>query len=473
MQTILPAMPVTPRPRLSARAPMFLGAAVLTISLSAFGVWNNAGSANGAGGPHSPGEGAQRNVVAAPVQETPEPGATPTRVIAFGVEPAVAEAAPANSAETVNARPTSAVIGASGGYRYFVPLVAHNFQSPPAAPRQVSPFAVLGPYSIRDWPSTAPEWISNSRLGLHAVSTGDPSAMEFIRRAKPRVVKAVGDYGWLREVKELSPYIVTQARIYGQDETWVNALDPVAAAEIYINDHLEQYRLNPFVDYWEGWNEFVYDSPDKLSWYAQFEAARACGMWARGYRAAVGGFAVGWPNTYPEMELFVPALEAAHRCGGIFHLHEYNKPLLLCGVQTNVAGLIPGAPALRVPAGPLTLRYRYWYEGYLKPRGLGDLPLIISETGIDAVPAIGCPAVEGARTWKDLRDWWTQNGYGVDAPNAYVSQLAWLDRELRQDDYVIGATLFTVGAVGGGDFWNPFDVSEVLIALSHYVASQR
>ncbi|MGQ0600342.1 MAG: hypothetical protein ACT4QE_01445, partial [Anaerolineales bacterium] len=69
--------------------------------------------------------------------------------------------------------------------------------------------------------------------------------------------------------------------------------------------------------------------------------------------------------------------------------------------------------------------------------------------------------------------WWVQNGYGADGANAYVSQLAWFDRELQQDNYVIGATIFTVGAPGGSDGWHAFDIHDALIPLAHYVASQR
>ncbi|MGQ0601182.1 MAG: hypothetical protein ACT4QE_05740, partial [Anaerolineales bacterium] len=444
-------MSVLPKSRPQLRWPMWFGATLvvattLVVSLSAFGWLNGVGNFASKAGAQPPNGDELQSVAVAPQLETPEPEPSPTRVIAFGVEDAQAPQPTPASASNPVARASQRAAIASGNFKIFIPVALSDYTPPPAPPRQVSPFAVLGPYSTNDWPATSPEWVSKSRISVHALGTGDPYTMEFIRRAKPRVVKAAGDYGWLREVKEVSPYIVTQGRIYGQDEGWVNVLDPTEAAEIYVTERLEQYRLNPFVDYWEGWNEFVYDSPDKLRWFAQFEAARACKMWERGYRAAVGGFSVGWPNTYPEMELFLPALEAAYRCGGIFHLHEYNKPLMMCGVQTNVAGLIPGAPALRVPAGPLTLRYRFWYEGYLRPRGLADLPLIISETGIDGVPAIACPDPPNTRMWKDLHDWWVQNGYGADGANAYVSQLAWFDRELQQDNYVIGATIFTVGA---------------------------
>ena len=289
------------------------------------------------------------------------------------------------------------------------------------------------------------------------------------------MVKAVGDYGWLAEVKQVSPETVTIGRTLGQEGGWVLTLDPAVAAELYIQQHLDQYRLNPFVDYWEGWNEFIFGPAEELRWFAQFEAERACQMQALGYRAAVGGFAVGWPRTYPEMELFLPALEAAQRCGGLFHLHEYNKPLLHCAVQTGSDEIIPGAPALRVPAGPLTFRYRFWYEGLLKPRGLGDLPLVISEYGIDAVTAIGCadPDSHGARTWKHYAAWWTANGFGVDGPAAYVNQLAWADREMRHDGYVLGATVFTVGATDSGSQWNGWDIHDVLIPLAHYLVTQR
>jgi hypothetical protein len=473
MHTILRAMPASPKILAFARWPMWFSATALVASLSAFGWLNGMGNFAGNAGAQPPNGSALQGVAGAPELETPEPELAPTRVIAFGVDDETFPQPTPVSPGLPAARASQRAAPASALFKIFIPIANSDFTPPPAPPRQPARFAVLGPYSTSDWPAASTLWVSNSRLGLHATGTGDPYTMEFVRRAKPRVVKAVGDYGWLREVKEVSPYIVTQARIYGQDESWVNALDPAQAAERYIAENLEQYRLNPFVDYWEGWNEFVYDSPDKLRWFADFEAARACQMWERGYRAAVGGFAVGWPNTYPEMELFLPALEAAYRCGGIFHLHEYNKPLMLCGAQTNVAGLIPGAPALRVPAGPLTLRYRFWYEGYLKPRGLYDLPLVISETGIDGVPAIACPDAPNTRTWKDLRDWWTQNGYGADGANAYVSQLAWYDRELQHDAYVLGATVFTVGALGGGDFWNPFDIHDAVIPLAHYVAGQR
>ena len=60
------------------------------------------------------------------------------------------------------------------------------------------------------------------------------------------------------------------------EENWPEELAPEAAARQYVDDNLNKYRLNPGVDYWEGWNEFVPVTEARWHWYAAFEAARAC-----------------------------------------------------------------------------------------------------------------------------------------------------------------------------------------------------
>ncbi len=325
-----------------------------------------------------------------------------------------------------------------------------------------------------NWPDGL-DHLTASKLGLHTVRANDSYIMEFIRRARPRVVKAVDDVGWLEEVKRVSPNTLTIGRLNSnQNEDAVLVMDPVQTADIYIAAQLERYRLNPGVDVWEGWNEFVPVNNERMAWYAAFEARRVCAMQALGLRAAVGGFSVGVPE-YEQMAYFLPALEAAYRCDGIFTLHEYNSPTLDCGVSSGNAGIIPGAPNLgAVQVGYHTLRYRFWYEGYLKSRNMGDLPLVISETGIEGRHTPGGPCNDpSGRAWKDYANWWVQNGYGSDQPRAYINVLSWYDAQLRQDDYVIGATIFTVGAAGGGEAWNPFDIHEALVALAHYAVDLK
>lgn len=392
---------------------------------------------------------AERTPIAAPRPTLAKSAVTPT------VEGA-ASATPAPAA------PTPESIAATELFELHLPLIAQVIPTP------TSPPPTEAPPPTPAWPEPR-AGLTNSKISLHALGPSDPYIMELVRRAKPRVVKSVGDFGWLAEVKAVSPETVTVGRVSGwENEAWIETVDPGALAEKIVADQLETYRLNPGVDYWEGWNEFVPVTPERMRWFAQVEAARACLMQAHGLRAAVGGFSTGVPE-YDLMDDFLPALEAAQRCGGIFQLHEYNAPTLDCGVATGVPNIIAGAPALSVPAGPLTLRYRFWYEGLLKPRGLGDVRLVISEFGIDFINQ-PCDGREKG-TWKTYQDWWVQRGLGQDGPQAYVNQMAWYDAQIRQDVYVIGATVFTAGAVSAGS-WNAHDVHDVIIPLTYYLVSQ-
>lgn len=368
----------------------------------------------------------------------------------------------------------------------YLPGIYQN-DAPPTPSPTVTP-AVSATPSQTPAPSATPtppwpepiDGPSASKLGIHAVGVSDPFVFELIRRVKPAVVKGAGSYGWLAEVKQLSPTTVTVARIIedNQESWYTQGLSPEAAAQGYVESHLNEYRSNEGIDYWEGWNEIGYDAEgvEKLAWYGRFEAARACLMQQYGYKAAVGGFATGWPRDYADLESFMPALQAAARCGGIWHLHEYNRPYLSCGVMpAGTVNIIPGAPAINVPAGPLTLRYRLWYEGYLKPRGLGNLKLIISEMGMDVVPISGgCPDPGDAAAWRQLEPFWVANQRAGDGTQAYLNELIWYDQQMRQDSYVIGATIFTAGyPEGGPDGWGPYDIHGLLVPLANYLATQR
>ncbi len=330
-------------------------------------------------------------------------------------------------------------------------------------------------------PTPTPAWPeplvgqTASKLSLHVIRNEDPYIMEFVRRIHPRVIKGLDDNAWLSEVKEVSPGTITVGRFSSPEadvqEHWPDSTDPVAAAQAYVDKFLERYRLNPGVDYWEGWNEFNSDIPARWEWFAKFEAERACYMQARGLRAAVGGFPAGTPE-FGVMALFLPALEAAHRCGGIFTLHEGVYPIIGCGLVAHQPNIIPGAPALSVPAGAIMIRYRFWYEAYLKPRGLGDLPLVISELAVGGIDSHSPCNGPGGADWKSYRKWWVQQGVGKTGPEAYVNVLAWYDAEMRQDPYVIGTTIFTAGAVSDYLGWTEFDVHEALIPLAWYAVSQ-
>lgn len=338
----------------------------------------------------------------------------------------------------------------------FVLLVSFR---PSEAARSDSGYIQYLPVLIR------PPWASASKLGVHALNNSDPDVMTFVRQSHPAVVKSVDNLGWLAEAKAESPLTIAIGRLSGQDESWADTLDPIEAAHMYVDEKSGEYQLNPGVDYWEGWNEYQPGTGNTghWNWYAQFEAERACEMQRRGLRAAIGGFSTGVPE-YADMALFMPALEAAVECGAIFTLHEYNAPTLQCGVEVGYR--LPGANDLVTdkPMGYLSMRYRFWYEGYLKPAGLGHLPLVISELGIQG-PSTTCDDDGGQRDgWRSYRDWWVGQGWTTDGNQYYVDMLAWYDAELRQDDYVLGATIFTGGAIGN-EQWSTFDIHDILIPL--------
>ena len=324
--------------------------------------------------------------------------------------------------------------------------------------------------TVDPWPPALAQ-PGGSKIGIHVLLNDDPRIMEFIRRVKPRVVKAVDNLGWLADVHLASPLTQTIGRFTQVPNR--DVLDnkdpsqypnPADFARDFINAFIDQYRANPGVDYWEGWNEFPPSSPAQWQWYAAFEAERACQMQALGLKAAVGGFSAGTPE-YPDMVYFFPAIEAVKRCGGIFTLHEYSSPVMQYGVNSGIPN------AVSIPnAGSLTLRYRYWYEGYLKPRGL-VVPLVISEAGVDRHVGAGCPKANGGQGWYSCTDDWRDLGLGDVGWQAYISQISWYDSELRKDDYVIGFTLFTAGT-SNVDEWRTFDIGDMLIPMAVYMAGQ-
>jgi hypothetical protein len=101
------------------------------------------------------------------------------------------------------------------------------------------------------------------------------------------------------------------------------------------------------------------------------------------------------------------------------------------------------------------------------------LPLVISELGIQGLARGGPCNDPGGVGWKDYGDWWVKQGYGPDPERAYVNLLAWYDDEMRKDPYVIGATVFTLGALKASDQWYRFDVHDVLPLLAFYAAGQQ
>ena len=276
-----------------------------------------------------------------------------------------------------------------------------------------------------------------SRLGLHVVMNNDPRIMDFVRRARPSVMKAVGDMGFLTEVKEVSPDTITIGRV---DDIWSQNYigEPEEAARDYVNKHLATYRANPGVDFWEGWNE-----PDpglgRMAWYARFEQERVKLMAQYGFRSAIGGFPPGVPEM-DEFELFVPAIQTAIQYGGILTLHEGD--LSTGDMRYGYGSQLPGYP-FYPDRGTLAFRYRWFYREILEPRGL-VIPLVVSELQF--------------ATWNIIQQ------------DELLPQLVWYDSEAQKDEYMLGFNVFTAGA---NVHWEAYNINPILPDLTNYVSSQN
>jgi hypothetical protein len=231
---------------------------------------------------------------------------------------------------------------------------------------------------------------------------------------------------------------------------------PHEAAVQFVGDMQATYQSNPAIKYWEGHNEPVWNTDEEMGWYAQFEIERMKLMDDMGFKCVIGNYASGSPllNLWPA---FLPALQAAAEYEAILGLHEYSCPWMWW--MTGKHQIDPDED--QGDEGWTTLRYRKVYRQYLEPAGLGNVPLAITETGIDPLVSPQ-PAGVPSGTWRQLSDFWRDNDGEDDAADYYFRQLVWYDEELQKDSYVVGATIFTFGNWGG--VWRHFDIAGTRVA---------
>ncbi|MFQ5611697.1 MAG: hypothetical protein ACE5H9_06145 [Anaerolineae bacterium] len=289
-----------------------------------------------------------------------------------------------------------------------------------------------------------------SKLGLF-ITRNLAEVLRLIEVGRPPLVKTLElDPNFAKGIKELAPKALLIGR-FELDQLNLDA-DPLPLARAFVERLLpiatEPTRMEHF-DAWEGFNEPVADTPDKMKRLADFEAERTRLLAEQGVKSVVGNFATG----HPPLELwpdFAPALAAIRQYGGYLGLHEYSAPIMQFGTG-----------ALQLNNGPdqgdegwFTLRYRKAYRQHLIPMGYGDIPLLMTECGIDGLihPRPGPPEAQG---WQDFVSTWIANGLRDDGPGVYMDQLIWYDEELRQDDYVKGAAIFIAG---GSSQWQSYDI---------------
>lgn len=293
--------------------------------------------------------------------------------------------------------------------------------------------------------------VSKSKLSLH-VNGVDAKMAAWLASTGPAVVKLLDPSpGDVKAARAASPGALLVGRIYRSMQPTDG--DPATAAAAWFNDAWPTISACEDIDIlWEGYNEPDVGDVEKMAWYAAFEAARVALLAAAPTpaRAAVGCFSTGTPDvTQPAIvNAFAPAIDAARAHRGVLALHEYASPVM-SGCFDNSTG-----------EGWFTGRYRELYRDFLIPQNR-TLPLVVTEAGIDNA-LCGSPDLGG---WLGYCSWWASHGLPGDCAAQYTAQLAWYDGVLREDAYVVGATLFCYHCSGFAEY----EVETVMPDLQAYM----
>ncbi len=287
-----------------------------------------------------------------------------------------------------------------------------------------------------------------SKLGIHGIMSDQiPSTVHQIAEAGAvmTTVKAVEGIGWLEGIKAISPQTVTVGRyIRGDGDIDVEGPpldgDLRETAQRVMDSLLHKWAPHrEYVDYWEITNELDPPGIEGHRKYAHFFRHCIDIADAEGYKLALFSYSLGVPE-WEEWEAIVETgvFSLAKAGGHALSLHEYAYPM-----DRWFGESLPGHPAYP-DRGPLACRYRWLYEDFLKPRD-EVIPLFITEANV----ARDLPLV-------------TQE--------EWMAQMTWYDARLREDYYVVGAHLFTLGSGGG---WANYEFTEWLPALIQHIINLK
>lgn len=319
--------------------------------------------------------------------------------------------------------------------------------TPRPTPTEKVPPTQPPPPTPTEIPWVYPEGVS--KLGLHTIKPNH--AFPFVRSvtdagATVKLVKALGGVGLLREVKSVSPETITVGRA-ARTENIATQGAPTARAQQLMAEHIPVWEgERDFVDYWEVLNEPDPSGPEGHTWLARFYIAAMEIAETNGYKLALFSYSTGVPEWNEWAAIVETGIFARAKAGGhILALHEYDWPTL----RDNFGGSIPGQPAYEPDRGVLAVRYRHLYRDFLIPRD-EVIPLAITECGLDT-------GVTGG----EMDPYWERR---------WLKEMAWYDSKLVEDDYVLGAAIFTLG--GSGD-WHEFDYEDLLPDLRAYLLTQH
>lgn len=344
-------------------------------------------------------------------------------------------------------------------------------ETPPAATPTHTSSPVPSPQPP---PSQSPPAVNKeSKLGVHGIWPNH--ILEFTQvlvdaGAPFRVVKAVDDLSWLKDVKRVSPETVTVGRLTHEHEGAVLVNDPGTDLDWYATLLMEPIlttvrddpALRQAVTYWELTNEPLGGGVPAEAYARLARMTIKCLdiAEANDLKLAILGFNAGTPEWVDLLAMAETGVFARARAGGhILALHEgvfgndavdkwWNvhyvdgdgKPTTENTGVTAPGGWIPGGPILD-GAGALCLRYRFLYH-LLQERD-EVVPLFVSE-------------------------FYAGGGYDPANKADVVARIQWYDGQLGADDYALGFAPFTLGPTPGWEQqdYEPFyEGQDGLVAL--------
>ena len=279
-----------------------------------------------------------------------------------------------------------------------------------------------------------------SKIGVHIVSGPRNGYGEFLRRCGDHltVVKAVDEAGALWEARQFSDVLTVMA--WESLRSGVNPQDdPVVQARAWWGRFLIKYNLlstaeRLSIDVYETNNE----NNGNWSFWADFSITVMDKASEIGLHLCILNYSTGTPPLQSDKDSLLALSEIARACrvardgGHYLGLHQYG------GVPPQGIPYEDWPKTLK-GTGPLhALRHRD-LAGYLK--SVNALPrIIITECGQDG-------------------------GYTFLGTQTMMDDVAWYDQELFKDEYIVGATWWTLGN------WNQANYQDALPVMADYIIS--
>jgi hypothetical protein len=255
-----------------------------------------------------------------------------------------------------------------------------------------------------------------SKLGIYVINVGDFDAVDYCRRAQPRIAISMDhNLDTWKQIKQVSPNTFIIGRYYVDDGEQIFADNPEQRAEQFFQKMKpDADKMRGIYDAWMGYNESVVQANDTATALSRFyvrwgDLMRAAKLVSCAYSFATGN---------PEVEYWPLLADGLRHCD-LLSLHEYS------------------AKTMDQNSSWLCLRYRRAIAA-LAPDARKQV--VITETGIDG--GVLPDPNEAQKGWLK---------YTNEA--GYVATLGWYDSEMQKDNYLIGAAIFAMSGWGiGGSF---------------------